>query len=105
MHLDKDGDVDCFQFLTSNGGYKGDVGISVCTYYGGNTYDPEYLKVDGGKYTKKKDLFTGIIDDPQGHSDYISRAVWFALPGVKARDIDTNSFGGVKNPVIFDSKG
>ena len=24
---------------------------------------------------------------------------------MKARDIDTNSFGGVKNPVIFDSKG
>jgi len=105
VHLDKDGNVDCFQFITSNGGFKGDVGISVCTYYGRKTYDPEYLKVDGGKYTKKKDLFTGIIDDPQGHPDYISRAVWFALPGVKARDIDKDSFGGVKNPVIFDSTG
>src|SRR2546426_1674260 len=43
--------------------------------------------------------------DLQGHPDYISRAVWFALPGVKARDIDKDSFGGVKNPVIFDSMG
>jgi putative peptidoglycan binding protein len=105
VHLNSDGDVDCFQFVTSNGGYKGDVGISVCTYYGGKTYDPDYLEHSGGKYTPKKELFTGIIADPQGHPDYISRAVWFALPGVKARDIDKSSFGAVKNPVIFDGTG
>ncbi len=102
VHLNEKGEVDCFQFVTSNGGYTGDIGISVCTYYGGKTYDPEYIEKKDGKYTPKKDLFSGIVDDPQGHPDYISRAVWFALPGVKAANIDKSSFGG-KKPVIFDS--
>ncbi len=103
VHLDKDGKVDCFQFVSSNGtGAHGGAGITVFRYGAGSDpyADPEYLVKQGGKYTKKKDMFSGVIDDPRAFPEYIKKPYWwYGLPGVKRKDIDLGSFGVPRNQV------
>jgi len=92
VHLDKNGDVDCFQFISSNGtAAGGGAGITIFRY---PDVDPAYMEKSGGKYKKKKEMFSGIIDDPQAYPEYIQEPYWwFGLPGVKKGDIDLNTFG------------
>ena len=94
IHLDKNGDVDCFQFISSNGtSANGGAGITIFRY---PDVDPAYLEKSGGKYTKKpgKDMFSGIIHDRQAYPEYIQKPYWwFGLPGVKKGDIKLDTFG------------
>src|SRR5207244_2728230 len=91
VHLDKKGDVDCFQFISSNGTAAGGAGITLFRY---PDVDPAYLERSGGKYKKKKEMFSGIIDDPKAYTEYIQKPYWwFGLPGYKKGDIDLDSFG------------
>jgi hypothetical protein len=92
VHLDKNGDVDCFQFISSNGtSAGGGAGITLFRY---PDVDPAYLERSGGKYKKKKDMFSGIIEDPHAYPEYIQKPYWwFGLPGVKKGDIDLETFG------------
>ena len=68
VHLNGQGEVDCFQFVSSNGTGAGGAGITIFRY---PDVDPAYLEKSGGRYKKKKDMFAGIIDDPKAHPDYI----------------------------------
>jgi len=92
VHLDKNGDVDCFQFISSNGtSANGGAGITIFRY---PDVDPTYLEKSGGKYTKKKDMFSKVIDDPRAYPEYIQKPYWwFGLPGVKKGDIELDTFG------------
>ncbi|HYV65963.1 MAG TPA: peptidoglycan-binding domain-containing protein [Myxococcales bacterium] len=91
VHLDANGEVDCFQFISSNGTAAGGAGITIFRY---PDVDPAYLERSGGKYKKKKDMFAGIVDDPKAYPDYVQKPYWwFGLPGVKKGDIDLDSFG------------
>jgi peptidoglycan hydrolase-like protein with peptidoglycan-binding domain len=103
VHLDKDRKVDCFQLVSSNGtSANGGAGITVFRYGAGPDHyaDPEYLVKEGGKYTKKKEMFSGVIDDPRAYPEYNKKPYWwYALPGVKRKDIDVDSFGGPRNQV------
>lgn len=92
VHLDKNGDVDCFQFVSSNGtAAGGGAGITLFRY---PDVDPAYLAHSGGKYTKKNEMFSKVLDDPRAYPEYIQRPYWwFGLPGVKKGDIDLGSFG------------
>lgn len=98
VHLNAQGDVDCFQYVSSNGSGSHGLGVSVCQY----PMDPNYLEATDGKYKKKKDLFTGIIADPQGHPEFRSHPYqWYALHGVKKGDIDTSTFGVPKGSLVI----
>jgi len=92
VHLNKNGEVDCFQFISSNGtSANGGAGITIFRY---PDVDPAYLEKSGGKYKKKKEMFSGILDDPRAYPEYIQKPYWwFGLPGVKKADIDLRTFG------------
>jgi len=91
VHLNENGEVDCFQFISSNGtSANGGAGITIFRY---PDVDPAYLEKSGGKYKKKKDMFSGIVDDPRAYSEYIQKPYWwFGLPGVKKGDVDLGTF-------------
>ena len=103
VHLNKKGDVDCFQLVSSNGTSKaGGAGITVFRYdmSTADYNDPAYLKKKDGKWVKSKDMFSGILADQQAYPDYIKAPYWwFGLPGVKKEDINFESFGVPKGQV------
>jgi peptidoglycan hydrolase-like protein with peptidoglycan-binding domain len=92
VHLNKNGEVDCFQFISSNGtSANGGAGITIFRY---PDVDPAYLEKSGGKYKKKREMFSGIVDDPHAYPEYIQKPYWwFGLPGVKKGDLDLGTFG------------
>ena len=91
VHLNKNGEVDCFQFISSNGTAAGGAGITLFRY---PDVDPKYMERSGSKYLKKKEMFAGIIDDPKAYPEYIEKPYWwFGLPGFKKGDIDLDTFG------------
>ncbi|HUJ29453.1 MAG TPA: hypothetical protein VLW85_25710, partial [Myxococcales bacterium] len=80
VHLNAKGEVDCFQYVSSNGSGSSGLGVSICQY----PMDSNYLSASGGKYTKKKDMFTGIVADPQAYPERAGTPYqWYALHGVK----------------------
>jgi len=91
VHLDAKGDVDCFQFVSSNGTASGGAGITVFRY---PYVDPAYLDHQGSQYIQKKEMFSLAVDDPQAYPDYVKAPYWwFGVPGVKKGSIDLESFG------------
>lgn len=98
VHLNAKGEVDCFQYVSSNGGGGSGPGVTVIQY----PLDGRYLEVSGGKYHKKKDMFVGIIDDPKAYSEYVAAPYqWYALRHIEKKDIDRNSFGVPANQVTI----
>lgn len=101
VHLNAAGEVDCFLFLSSNGGkstgggYHG-YGVSV------GTFNPENWITSTKKKAPFKKAKTVFQDDP----DYIQYGKWYCLPHVDAKDVDLKTF---KDPTpkkthIIDSK-
>ena len=95
VHLNAKGDVDCFQFVSSNGtasaGKYSGAGISL---FHSPWPDGEFLDHADGKYTRVKEMFTPAIADPAALPKYISRPYcWFGLPGYAEKDFDKSSFG------------
>jgi peptidoglycan hydrolase-like protein with peptidoglycan-binding domain len=84
VHLDDSGAVDCFQFLSANGGrnasgYFG-AGVSVST-----PKETVFFTHESGRYKKKFDLF---VDNDK----YIDQAWWYCLPKVSLRDVKLETF-------------
>jgi hypothetical protein len=88
VHVNSAGEVDCFQFLSSNGSSKsGGPGVSVSVMSKNLSLFVE--KDKAGVWKKKKSpLFS---DDEL----YLRHGKWICLPRVKKSEIDLNSF---KNP-------
>jgi peptidoglycan hydrolase-like protein with peptidoglycan-binding domain len=87
VHLDDSGAVDCFQFLSANGGlnktgYFG-AGVSVST-----PDESVFFTHAGGKYKKKFELF-------KDNELYINQAWWYCLPKVSADAVKLATF---RNP-------
>jgi hypothetical protein len=101
VHLNKDGEVDCIQYVTSNGSGQSGLGVTVCQY---PQADKRYLTFDGSKYVKVegKDMFAHIIDDPKAYPEYAASPYhWYALRHIKKEDIDRTSFGVPKEQVAI----
>ncbi|HTO99377.1 MAG TPA: peptidoglycan-binding protein [Myxococcales bacterium] len=99
VHLNAKGEVDCFQYVSANGAAGvGGPGVTVIQY----PVDSNYLKVNGGKYSKQKDMFVGIIDDPKAYPEYSKAPYqWYALRHIETKDIDKSSFGVPANQVTI----
>lgn len=93
VHLDANGEVDCFQLLSSNGTqnpkgtYKG-AGITI---HGCDTGTPKsgaqpYIVGERGKYRKGYDPL--FVDRPS----HIVDGTWYCIPGKYAKDIDKSTF-------------
>lgn len=88
VHLDKEGNVDAFQFVSSNGSLKPapghGVGVTVGTSH---KYIDKFLTVGKGTYSKGP-------HDPlfEDHVDYVEFAGWHCLPGRTAKNIDQGTF-------------
>lgn len=72
VHLDASGAVDCFLFVSSNGGKSGGVGVSV-----GASPGTFFIDESHGKYTKKPEFSPLFVDRPE----YVERGSWKILPG------------------------
>lgn len=86
VHLAADQTVDCFLYLSSNGGIgKGGAGVTV----GVRSANSKFVKQSKGKYTKvKSPLFA---DDVL----YIEHGAWMCLPKVAEKAVDKTTFNGV----------
>jgi peptidoglycan hydrolase-like protein with peptidoglycan-binding domain len=89
VHLDANGDVDCFQYFTGNGSALG----------GGKFQGPgvtvggciKYLKYGAGKYNKTDTMFAKVADGGE-YDEYVSDAHWNRIPGVDPTKIDKTTF-------------
>jgi hypothetical protein len=100
VHLNKRGEVDCFQYVSANGGGGQGPGVTVIQY----PVDKRYLDTSGGKYRKQpnKEMFVGILDEPKAYPEYVSAPYqWYALRHIEKKDIDTKSFGVPENQVVI----
>ena len=101
VHVNGAGDVDAFQILAANSAGHTGAGITVYTY-ANQVMDKAFLTNTGGKYQKLKPMFTPILDDPNGMTEYTPYPnVWFGVPGVKKSQVDLESFGVDKSKVNF----
>jgi peptidoglycan hydrolase-like protein with peptidoglycan-binding domain len=98
VHLDKNGDVDCFQYVSANG--HGSTGIGVSVEHFGR--DKRYLEESNGKLSKTSgtEMFAKSIDDAKAYPEYSAYPYhWYALRHVEKKDIDPSSFGVSKEQV------
>jgi len=91
VHTNEDNAVDCFQFLSANGGrttnsYHGP-GVSVSA----PNDAAAFIDHADGQFTKKFQLF---VDDDL----YITDAWWYCLPGVKGNDVRLDTFRSPNPP-------
>ena len=100
VHLDEDGEVDCFCYLSANGGHTSpkvkkkfkDEGKKPPPYWGtgisigGGTMFKPYI---GGSFGSFKALMSPLFQDRPEH---IRDAGWHMIPGKLARDLDRSTF-------------
>jgi peptidoglycan hydrolase-like protein with peptidoglycan-binding domain len=87
VHLDAQGNVDAFQFLSANGTHSGGVGISAVA----TSADGVFVKRDGKKYVKLKPNFTDILDG-KDYPEVAEGREWYAMPDIAPGSIDTSTF-------------
>ena len=88
VHLDKNGDVDCFQILGSHGPSPG-YGVHVYWAHGKHWLTGSMAKAGkpgSGSLVKASDKIFVLEDE------VVSEGVWFGIPGVKPGAIDPKTF-------------
>jgi peptidoglycan hydrolase-like protein with peptidoglycan-binding domain len=129
VHLDANGEVDCFQYVSSNGSYVkhpsvrdergnlvpiggqyGGVTVSGGAYLLENRGGPKYIERRyqhlfpdfRGQPNYRKKVNPYFADDDDQH-DFCGRALWNVLPGVDRSRIDRRTFRPGKTPHFADS--
>ena len=82
VHLDANGDVDCFQFLGSNGPKPG---VSIWGCYGSRWLTGKNAVAKRGTGTLEKAKDKIFVDEVE----IVSGGAWLVLPGVTKVDLDT----------------
>jgi len=103
VHLNADGDVDCFQMIGSHGSLKGNgsgVHIHGCTGERWLTGKPARFNEPGTGDMKKAPGKSAIFVD---EDEIVQNGTWFALKSVKFKDIDTTTFR--KEPLRIAAAG
>lgn len=95
VHLDPAGAVDCFQFVSSNGGKSGGVGVSVSTKPA--TF---FIEESHGTYRKKPAFDPYFVDRPE----FVTRGSFKVLPGFGLTEKAILAAGTFKpaNPASLD---
>lgn len=87
VHLDKNGNVDCFQIIGSHGPSPG-YGLHVYWAFGKHWLTGKISNGKPGTGTLGKANGSIFVDD----EDMVREAVWFGIKGVKPGSIDTSTF-------------
>ncbi len=93
VHLDEQGAVDCFLYLSSNGGARGGAGVSV------GTWPPNLIVQKSGNGYKKSET---VFEDKD---KYITNGSWMCLPNVRSTDVKRETFKKWPGTVVGKDNG
>ncbi|HMG23312.1 MAG TPA: peptidoglycan-binding domain-containing protein, partial [Kofleriaceae bacterium] len=101
VHLDASGAVDCFLFLSANGGKRsggGYFGAGVSVGTASKSIGLFFDKAEKGNFKKKGTMF-------EDKADYIEHGHWECLPKIAKKKVDRTTFNGKAPPLgnIIDS--